>query len=135
MRTVPATLILLAACSLELPSVIVSADELHPRVVEWANGAKDMVWSHTTHGAPPDLPLDRVELCDDFAIVFFDASQHRPRVPDGEGGHVDDDLLWAAGTLSEPPEGADGGWVSDPRDRTIQPYRDANVPCETVILR
>ena len=117
----------LVACS---ASVLVPND-----VAEWAEGAKDMVWDHTIsreQGPPPDLPLRRVELCRDFVIVLFDASQHRP--PDLDDAHVNGDLLWAAGRLSEAPEGADGGWVETPANGILEPYRAQHGPCTTTVV-
>lgn len=92
---------------------------------EWAEAAKDMVWNHIAQGEPPPFPLVRAEECEDgFAIVFFAVpSDATGRPPDGA-------LLWAAGALSEPPDGADGGWVDAPDDPALDPYRDAHGPCE-----
>ena len=101
----------------------------------WAEGGKDMVWAHTRPGPPPDLPLERFERCGDFGIAFFDASNHRLFIPDGEGGFIDDNLLWAAGSLRESPQGADGGFVATPEEATLDPYRSQHGPCEVVFRR
>lgn len=75
-----------------------SAVEVSVELITWAQGARDMVWRHLRPGPPPNLSAARIETCADYAIAFFHST----------GG----ELLWAAGRLSESPEGADGGFVS-----------------------
>lgn len=131
--------LVISACSLPAPEpdpVPERVEALPAAVIEWSVAAKDMVWMHTApfplpNGAPsPELPLVHLETCGgDFAIVFFDASGPGVR-PEGLGDAIDPDLLWAAGFLSQPPEGADGGWVRDVNDPAIQPYRRDHAPCD-----
>jgi hypothetical protein len=90
---------------------------------EWAVGAKNMVWAHGAQGDPPPLELVRVEECEGFVIVFFEND------PDAAAPWTEN-LLWAAGPPTEPPEGADGGWVDSHDDPLLQPYREAHGPCE-----
>ncbi|MGH9226536.1 MAG: hypothetical protein ACRD2W_22745 [Acidimicrobiales bacterium] len=75
--------------------------------------------------------MERVEVCgDDFTIVFFDASEHRLFIETGDGGFLDGDLLWAAGLLSENPEGAGGGWTAPAvRDAAVDADRAEHGPC------
>lgn len=119
----------LAGCGLLAPRVPLTQD-----MVEWALGARASAWEHGVlpRGvAPPEAPLERVEVCgDDFLIVFFDASRDRPFIPDGEGGFLDGDLLWVAGMRSEDPAGADSGWTDPPeRDAAVAQYRADHGPC------
>jgi hypothetical protein len=95
----------------------------------WAEGAKNMVWRHIVRGDPPALELVRVEDCGGFAIVFFEG----PR--DAEGEPLNQPLLWAAGSTSESPEGADGGWADSFEDAVLSQYRDAHGPCEIAPAR
>jgi hypothetical protein len=118
--------VLLAACAAPQPGPL-SAD-----LADWAERGKDMVWSHTTPDPPPDMPLERFEVCGDFGIAFFDSSDHRLFISDGADGFLDDDLLWTAGDLSQPPENADGGFIPSPQDPTVNPYRTEHGPCEVV---
>jgi hypothetical protein len=121
--------ILVSGCGL------LSTGPLPNDLAAWAEGGKDMVWSHTTPDPPPDMPLERLEVCGDFGIAFFDSSDHRLFIPDGAGGFLDDDLLWAAGTLSEPPENADGGFVASAEDPDLSGYRTDHGPCEIAFQR
>lgn len=120
--------ILIGGCTAEVQPGPVVRDPLPAPVVAWAEGAKDMVWQHTARGAPPPLTLERVELCDDFAIVFFAAPPDGRATDTGDGLPIGQDLLWAAGLLSESPEGADGGWTSSP-ESDAQSYRSEHGPC------
>lgn len=110
-----AVVLVLAACDTTMPPSP-PAQQPPERVRAWAEGAKDMVWLHTRPGPPPALPLARLETCGDYAIAFFDD-------PGDEGS------LWAAGSLSEPPEGADGGFVESTDAADLQTRREANGPC------
>lgn len=60
-----------------------------------------------------------MEVCGTYGIVFFVD-------PQGEG------LLWAAGTLSESPEGADGGFAASTNAGEIQDRRQRNAPCTVI---
>jgi len=123
------TAIVLGACASDpVPTPTPALPEEAPRdLIAWAEGAKHMVWQHTAQRAPPELELARVEMCEDFAIVFF-AAPHDGRVDIGDDRAIDADFLWAAGLLSEAPEGADGGWTAEP-ERDTEPYRAEHGPC------
>ena len=97
------------------PSTAAVSEEL----ITWAQGARDMVWRHLRPGPPPKLSAARMETCGDYAIVFFEST----------GG----ELLWAAGRLSEPPEGADGGFVSSADAEALAAdRREGQVGCRLV---
>jgi len=96
-------------------------------VTSWAEAAKDMVWQHIAQGEPPALELRRIEECDEFLIVMFAG----PRDADGEA--LNQELLWAAGSLAQAPEGADGGWANSPDDAVFDSYRDEHRPCEVTV--
>jgi hypothetical protein len=124
---------LLSACAV-MPSP--PTGPLTPDLVDWADRGKDMVWTHTPTDDPvPDMPLERFEVCGGFGIAFFDSSEHRLFIPDGDSGFIDDDLLWVAGDLSVGPERADGGFAPSPQGPTVNPYRTTHGPCEVVFER
>ena len=70
-----------------------------------------------------------------LAATHDRSHNHRLFIPDGEGGFIDDNLLWAAGSLRESPQGADGGFVATPEDATLDPYRSQHGPCQVVFRR
>lgn len=118
--------ILLSACAL-LPQRPLPDD-----LAAWAEGGRRMVWNHTTLEPLPPMPLERFEVCGDFGLAFFDSSEHRLFIADGAGGFIDDDLLWAGGPLSEPPENLEGGFVASPQDPRLNMYHDDLGPCEVI---
>lgn len=87
-----------------------------------------MVWRHSEQGDPPPLELLRIEECDGFAIVFFAG-------PDAGERPLNRAVLWAAGSTSESPEGADGGWAQSHQDPTLERYREARGPCSVTFER
>jgi hypothetical protein len=107
--------LLLASCS-ATPSPSSGIGELPESMTVWGEGARDMVWRHSRLGAPPPLSLSRVEVCRDYALVFY---------TDPSTGQ----LLWAGGMLSEPPEWADGGFVTSPNAPEIQARREEHPEC------
>ena len=109
----------LSACAV-LPSPTPSqppGDELSADLAEWASEVRDIVWRDARPGDPPALPAVRFETCSDLALVFF-------LDPDAEG------VLWAAGSPTEPPAAADGGFSPALDTPEIQAYRDEHGPCE-----
>jgi len=113
---------LVSACAMVSPTPTQPpGDELPVHLEEWASGARDMVWRHVRPGDPPPLPVVRFEMCSDLALAFF---------LDPESGS--DGVLWAAGSPSEPPEGADGGFSRALDTPEIQAYREEHGPCDLI---
>lgn len=114
--------VLLAACAAPVePSPSPTAVNVPEDVQAWAAGAGDMLGRHMLGGPRPNLRVEQAETCPDYAIVVF-------RDPDPRGVG----FLWAAGALSESPDGADGGFAGSVRDGELEARRAQHGPCRTI---
>ena len=120
-RITLAVAVLLSGCA-ALPSPPPSqppGDELSADFAGWASEVGDIVWRDARPGDPPGLPVVRFETCSDSALAFF-------LDPDAEG------VLWVAGSPSEPPAAADGGFSPMLDTPEIQAYRNEHGPCDLI---